>query len=110
MWEFLEDNKGKLSFKAGSRDVFAGPDSIHDPNPSRTKAIRKVVRLIIEKAKEKGIDAGITKQDIVTRYGKGRVLWKDERVAEWEERSGNMNLFGKLKEWEPDYKKLMGEE
>ena len=117
MWEYLEKNRGRLAFKAGSKDVFANADSLHDPNPARTKAIRKVVRLIIEKEKEKeGAEGAITKKIIVTRYGKGRVLWKyggnvkHEQVAEWDEAKGVMKLYGRVAEWEGEYKTLMGNE
>ena len=81
--------------------------SIHDPTPPRTKAMRKVVRLIIEK---EGVDGTITKKDIYARYPKGRVLWKDVRVAQWDEGSEKMVLFGKLSEWQTDHDKLMGNE
>ena len=44
---------------------------MHDEDPPRTRAFRKVVRLIIEK---QGIDVEITKKDIVARYKKGLIL------------------------------------
>ena len=47
---------------------------------------------------------------MVIRYPKGRILWKDVVVAEWDEGSGKMKLFGKVAEWESEYKQLMGSE
>ena len=76
----------------GDQTVSAGADSIHDENPGRTKAIRKVVRLIIEK---EGGDGAVTKRDIFARYPKGKVLWKDVVVALWDENSKKMNLLDK---------------
>ena len=53
------------------------------------------------------MEGSVTKQDIVARYFKGRILWKNIKVAEWDESSGKMNLFGKVLEWEGDFNKLM---
>ena len=107
VWGVLQENKGKLAFKARTTTVFAGTGSIHEPNPPRTKAIRKVVRL---ESKKVGIDGAITKKDIHARYPKGSVLWKYVRVAEWDEASDNMKLSGKVGDWEEDYNKMMGME
>ena len=47
----------------------------------RERAVRKVVRAIIE---NEGGDGNRTKQDIETNYRRGIVRWKEERVVLWE--------------------------
>ena len=68
--------------------MLAGVDSMHDENPPRTRALRKVVRLIVEK---QGVNGKITKKDIVAHYKKGWILWRKETVAEWDDRC--LHLF-----------------
>ena len=43
-------------------------------------------------------------------YNKGRVLWKVDRVAVWDEGKGEMKLLGRVAEWQGDFNKLMGVE
>ena len=108
MWEFMTANRGKLKFEAEGKEVYASLDAIHDANPAKTKAVRKVVRLIIEKEKLRaGIDGNETKKNMYINYFKGKVLWEEERVAEWDEDTGLMKLKGKLEPWWADYNKLM---
>ena len=103
----METNKGKLQFEAEGKTIYANLDSLHDPNPARTKAMRKVVRLIIEKS---GHGGKTFKREVETNYRKGKVWWEDERVAEWDEMAGQMRLAGVLREWTDEYKRMMGEE
>ena len=79
MWEFMVNSRGKLQYDVMGVKVYANPDSSHDPSPSKSKGIRKVVRMIIEAG---GGDGPTTKKDIVTNYGKRKVWWKDVKVAE----------------------------
>ena len=45
--------------------------------------MRKVVRIVIEK---NGDDGEEVKKHIETKYGKGRVWYKDEKIAAWGEK------------------------
>ena len=48
------------------------------------------------------------KKHIVTRYKKGRVWWKDEQVAEWDEESHKMKLLGNALPHQAAFNLLMG--
>ena len=107
MWDYVDINWGKLQYEAMGTKIYANPDSMYDPNPNKNNAIRKVVRLIIE---ENGGDGQAVKKDIVSRYGKGKVLWKEDPVAEWNEATGQMKLLGAATAYQDKYNKLMGTE
>ena len=107
MWEFLMENRGKLQYEALGTKVYVNPDPMHDPNPDKTKAVRKVVRLLIE---TNGGDSTAVKKNIATDYTKGKVWWKDSKVAEWDETIGRMTLIGPAAECQAAYDKLMGRE
>ena len=48
MWEFVIDNKGKLTHEVLGVRVCASADSMHDSNPTKTTSQRKMIRAIIE--------------------------------------------------------------
>ena len=104
MWEFLVANQGQLQFDVGSTKVYANPDAMHDPSPDKTKAVRKMVRLLIEKV---GGDGKTVKKDIITNYPKGRVWYKDERVAEWDDATRTMKLKGTAQVHQAEYDKML---
>ena len=105
--DFMVQNRGMLQFDACGTKVYASPDSTHDPAPNRTKAVRKVVRMLIER---NGGDGNAVKKDIATNYAKGKVWWKDCKFAEWDEKADKMMLVGEGTEYQEDYDKLMGHE
>lgn len=105
MWEFMINNRGKLQYDVMGVKVDANPDSSHDPSLAKSEGIRKVVRMIIE---EGGGDGPTVKKDIVSNYGKGKVWWKGEKVAEWDEAAGTMRLLGDAVAYQTKYDKLMG--
>ena len=49
MWTFIVANRGKLRYEAEGKDIYANPDAMCDSDPGKTKAVREVVRMIIEK-------------------------------------------------------------
>ena len=71
------------------------------------KAVKKVVRLLIEKH---GGDGPAVKNQMQTNYPKGLVGWKGEVVAEWDEEKREMKLMGEVVAWQEEYRKMMGEE
>ena len=82
------------------KKVYANADAIHDSNPDRTRAVRKVVRLTIEKG---GGDGAAIKKDVITNYTKGRVWYKEDRVAEWDDSAKAMKLKGQLATHQEEY-------
>ena len=107
MWEYMVANKGKLKHTVGDQIIFANTDSLHDPDPGKSKAVKKVVRLLIEKH---GGDGPTVKKQMQTNYNKGLVGWKGEVVAEWNEETREMKLMGEVAAWQGEYRKMMGEE
>jgi hypothetical protein len=89
MWEFMIENKGKLQWQVPGTTVYANPDAVHDPFPDKTKAVRKVVRLLIE---THGGDGASIKKDITANYKQGKVWWKDSKFAAWDEKAGTMQV------------------
>jgi hypothetical protein len=107
MWDFLKEHRGTLNFDVNGTTVYANPDSMHNPFPDKTKAVRKLVRLLIE---QNGGDGAKVKKDIVTNYTKGKVWWKDSKFAEWDEKAGEMKLVGAGADYEAAFALLMGRE
>ena len=70
MWTLLVANSGKLKYEAEGTDIYANPDATYDPDPGKTKAVRKIVRLIIEKeggiTSSKKTSSRITKEDTLS--------------------------------------------
>ena len=107
MWNYMTANAGehKHSFKGNTIYVNAdGGRTRNDTEKEMEKAVRKTVRLIIEK---NGGDGKTIKKTIDTNYRKGVVHWNDERVAEWNVLEQNMILKGSLLEHKGDFDKLM---
>ena len=77
---------------------------MYDPDPGKTKAVRKMVRLIIEKQGGEGITV---KKDIVADYKRGQVEYKKECVAEWDKDTKTMKLSGSLAQHREEYDKMM---
>jgi hypothetical protein len=105
MWDFMITNRGKLKYEVMGVSIYANPDSMHDPTPDKSKAIRKVVRLIIE---SNGGDGQTVKKDIITKFGKGKVYYKKVPVAAWDELTGKIKLLGEASAYQDAYNKLMG--
>ena len=105
MWTFLTSSKDNLKFDAEGTSVKASPDFIHDKNPPLSKAMRRVVRLIMEKVGGRGKKI---ETQIYANYPKGRILWKGARVAERDETPQTVKLMGEVKDWQEDYVRLMG--
>ena len=107
MWDFMTDQKGSLKFQALDSTIYVNTDSVHDPNPARTKSMRKLVRAIIE---VHGGDGGKIKADIVTNYRKGKVWYRGERVAEWSEATDSMSFKPAGETYVDVFKKLISQE
>ena len=68
---------------------------------AKERAIGKVKLVILEN--------GGNKEDIETDYKRGIVWWQDERVAEWKESRGKIEIKGKAKELEGKVREALGE-
>jgi hypothetical protein len=84
-----------------------GADKIGGDAP-REKAIRKLVRTIIE---ANGGDGSALKAagHLYANYRVGYALWKGDRVAEWDEKSGKVEFTEKGRVYEQAFRKLVGE-
>ena len=108
MWKYMTANAG------GHRHIFNETTTIYcnvdsaaerkTGEEDRVKAVRKVVRPIIEKNGRNGSEV---KKDLDTNYTKGIVWWKDERVAEWSAPHNKMQLQGWAKQHEEAFAQLM---
>ena len=109
MWGFMVQNKGNLQYKALGKTIYATLDGIHDPNPNKTKSIRKTIRAVLDK---QGGDGNKVKEEMMkgTSYPRGRVYWRGERIAEWDEALGVLSIKGSGKEFEEVWKTYMGSE
>lgn len=94
-------------FSMGGK-VGGSADSLHDSHQAKTKAIRKMVRAIIEQTGGDGVKA--KKEMKGTSYSMGRVHFKKKRVAEWDWTTGVLILNGSGKEYEVRFKSLMNGE
>ena len=108
MWEYVMSQAGNHQYKYKDTTIYCNADSGSiDPESEtaqREKAVRKVVRAIIE---ANGGDGKLVKQEIDARYRKGVVIWKDQRVAEWMD--GNMKLINAGTQFQESFQKLMGQ-
>ncbi|CAK0846758.1 unnamed protein product [Prorocentrum cordatum] len=102
MWKYFAETWGKLQHEVMGETIYANLDSLRDSNPSKTKAVRKVVRTIIESNPGNGDDI---KKSIDPDYGQGIVWWNDRRVAEWKEKEGEgkMKLFGAAEQYQEKF-------
>ena len=90
MWKFMTANAGKHKHDYKGKAIYCNADGPSDASAAaQERAIRKVVRVIIE---ANGGNGAIIKKDIDTNYKRGIVWWKDERVAEWKQ--DHMELMG----------------
>ena len=70
----------------------------------REKAVRKLVRVIIEKNGGNGAEV---KADIDTNYPRGIVWWKDQRVGQWDNTEQRMVLKGAAVDYQSTFTDLM---
>jgi hypothetical protein len=106
MWAYMRGRSGKHMHEYEGVKVYCNVDSrAKDPNAEdvkRERAVRKVVRAIIE---TNGGDGFKTKKEIDANYKKGIVWWKDKRVATWKD--GQMELSEEAAPWKAQYTVLM---
>ena len=104
MWEYMKEKAGNHQHTFKDATVYCNVDAPREEaDAEREKAVRKVVRTIIE---SNGGDGKTIKTDIETDYKKGIVWWKDERVAEWKD--DKMNLKGAAASYATAFDKFMG--
>jgi hypothetical protein len=107
MWKYMVANAGNHRHIFKEKSVYANVDNKlkgSSADEAKVKAMRKVVRIVIEK---NGADGKEVKKHMETRYGKGRVLWKDELIAAWDEKKEEMILHGWAKQHEQEFIQLM---
>ena len=103
MWEYLKAEGSPASFQHNGKTIYTNRDvrgSTEDE--ARTKAVRKLVRTIIERV---GTDGSATKALIDANYHKGIVRYKDVRVGEYID--GKMQLKGEAENLQAHFDSLM---
>jgi hypothetical protein len=109
MWTYMRARSGKHVHDYEGVHVYCNVDN-RSKNPDsddslRERAVRKVVRAIIETS---GGDSNKTKAEIDTNYKKGIVWWKEQRVATWQ--GGKMELLGAAAPWKARFATLFKSE
>jgi hypothetical protein len=103
MMAFLRRDDTEAQFEVDGHRIYMNRDirkSAEDE--ARDKAVRKLVRAIIE---EEGGDGSATKKNIDADYRRGIVRYKDVRVGEYT--NGKMELKGDANKLEGRYSRLM---
>ena len=107
MWKDMKANAGNHRHSFKNKSVFVNVDMNlieSTADQAKVKAMRKVVRIVIEK---NGGDGKEVKKHMEAKYGKGRIWWKEERIAAWDEDKGKMILEGWAKQHEQEFIQLM---
>lgn len=103
MLSFLRRDDTKVNFVVDGHRIYMNRDIRKSPDEEgRNKAVRKLVRAIIE---EEGGDGKITKENIDADYHKGIVRYKGIRVGEY--LAGTMDLKGEAIKLRPRFDELM---
>jgi hypothetical protein len=98
MWKYMTDNKGNHKYEHEGRRIYAkaaGGDGTEEAE-RREKAVRKVVRALIEREGGNGEEV---KKRISAKYQWGCVWWRGvdgrwEKVAQWSRDDFKMTLMG----------------
>ena len=104
MWKYMTEHAGRHQhLYQGGTKVYCNVDSagLDKEKNDKERAVRKVVRAIIEKM---GGDGAQVKKEVETDYRRGIVWWRDVRVAEWSE--GGMQFLGEAKNLEAAFQVL----
>ena len=103
MWSYLKKDDTEVRFEIEGHRIYINRDVRKTPeDEARDKAVRKLVRAIIEEA---GGDGNAVKKLIDADYRQGIVRHKDVRVGEFT--NYKMELVGEGKKLETRYNKLM---
>ena len=108
MWQYMAKLTDQRTHEFMGRQIYTNADGAKKTTDSlREKAVRKVVRAIIEK---EGGDGKKVKEHIETDYKKGYVWYKGPRVATWNAETSRMKLLGEAVILQAAFDKLMGNE
>ena len=107
MWSYLKDENTKSSFDFSGTKIYTNRAVRDNPeDEGRVKAVRKLVRAIIEQVIEhEGATGEGAKKEIDANYRKGIVRYKDVRVGEY--KIGKMELKNDGTNLESRFNKLM---
>ena len=96
-----------MNFEAHGKIIYMNPDKIGGDEP-REKAVRKLVRAIIE---GNGGDGNRLKEDegLYGNYKIGYVLFQGDRLAEWCPTHGEMKFKENGKKYQDAFRALMGQ-
>ena len=98
MWRYMTKNKGNHKYEHEGRRIYAkaAGGAVTEEEERREKAVRKVVRALIER---EGGNGDVVKQRIDAKYHWGTVWWKKpegkwEKVAQWNKEDSKMTMMG----------------
>ena len=103
----MTDNAGQHKHSFNGRAIYANADGgkdRSDEDKKKEKAVRKIVRVIIE---ENGGEGTVVKTNIDTNYHRGIVWWYDARVAAWDTMEQRMVLKGASAPYQAKFDELM---
>jgi hypothetical protein len=107
MWKYMTENAGSHKHSFEGKAIYVNADGGRDrsdTDKNREKAVRKLVRTVIEK---NGGDGKALKSTIDTNYTRGIVRWKDARIGEWDDGSQSMILKGMAIPFKEHFEMLM---
>ena len=110
MWDFLTTNKGGHEYEHEGRRLYVrAGESYVSSDDLKEKAVRKVVRALIER---EGGDGKTAKAKIDAKYPWGAVWWKGtgskwEKVAQWNAQDRTMQMMGTAAALQENVDKLM---
>jgi hypothetical protein len=108
MWNYMSHNRGEHQHKYQDDTIFCNVDSQAGGDTEKAameKAVRKVVRTIIEKS---GGDGPAIKKLIETDYRRGIVWYREVHVAEWHD--GSMGLLGEMQQFADHFTALLAKQ
>ena len=107
MWKFMTANAGNHKHHFNGQDIYVNVDKGRErseTDKAREKAVRKLVRTIIEKNEGDGKEI---KKSIHANFVRGIVYWNDMRVGEWQNESQTMSLKGTAISFTDHFENLM---
>ena len=110
MWNYMTTNKGQHRLSHGEQRIYVKAGGIgSDEHDQKEKAVRKVVRALIE---NEGGDGEKIKEKIDAKYRWGPVWWqldsgKWQKIAQWNEKDKMMTLMKEGQKLQTAFDKLM---
>ena len=106
MWAFMAENVGKHKHEFEGNRIYVDVVDKNQKDWKREKAVRKIVRLIIE---HNGGNGEQVKKELDISYRKGHVWKGDTQLAEWDKEEEKMKLMNEAMNYSSEFSALMKE-